>query len=139
MEKNFTNFTIEELKILINSMFQDSSSKSSKITFDKEKEKIIFSTQDYILTLKKNNDEVKISQELFSAFEKAKQNRFIEPFLSEGNIIHLTEKFNNEKSLIKALNFAYKKINREFKNFTYLEKTLKMAMGNEDKKLIVID
>lgn len=128
-------FTPEELKFLIiNSILENP---NSKITFSEEK--IVLSTPDYILSLKKNDDEVKISRELFSAFEKAKHNRYIEPFLSEGNIIYLAEKFSNEEKLIKALNFVYKKINKEFKNFSYLEKMLKMAIGSENKKLIVIE
>lgn len=128
-------FTPEELKFLIiNSILENP---NSKITFSEEK--IVLSTPDYILSLKKNDDEVKISHELFSAFEKAKRNRYIEPFLSEGNIIYLAEKFSNEEKLIKALNFVYKKINKEFKNFSYLEKMLKMAIGSENKKLIVIE
>jgi len=87
----------------------------------------------------KNNQsiiEIKISEKLNKALEKAKKNRFIQPLLSISNIEKLVNKYT-EKQLIKGLNFSYKEITYEIKSITYLEKTIDTGIENSKKKIVV--
>lgn len=82
--------------------------------------------------------EIEISEELQKAFEKASHNRFIQPFLTEDNKAELIEFFEDEKILIKGLIYAYKKIDKEFKRFSYLIKTITTGAEQQTKTIKVV-
>lgn len=92
-------------------------------------------------TKKKNiniNDlEIKISDTLDQAFEKASNNRYIKPFLTQENKVELIETFKDQKVLAKGLYFAYKTIDREFTKLSYLIKTITTGATQQTKTLKV--
>lgn len=81
--------------------------------------------------------EIVISDELNRAFKKAEQNRFIKPFLTDDNKAELIEVFEDEKSLIKGLNYAYKTIQKDFKRLSYLIKTITTGIATQEKVIKV--
>ena len=80
--------------------------------------------------------EVKISEKLSKAIEKAKKNRFIEKLFTEENIEKLISKFE-EPVLIKGLNACYKDIQKDVKSLNYLIKAIETAAGKKTKKIVV--
>ena len=80
--------------------------------------------------------EVKISEKLSKAIEKAKKNRFIEKLFTDENIEKLISKFE-EDILIKGLNACYKDIQKEVKSLNYLIKAIETAAGKKTKKIVV--
>lgn len=78
--------------------------------------------------------EIKISENLNKAIEKAKKNRFILPLFTNENVEKLINQFE-EEVLIKGLNKAYKEIQQEIKSINYLIKTIESSLDN--KKIIV--
>lgn len=81
--------------------------------------------------------EIEISDELNRAFKKAEQNRFIKPFLTDDNKAELVEVFEDEKALIKGLNYAYKTIQKDFKRLSYLIKTITTGIATQEKVIKV--
>ena len=82
--------------------------------------------------------EIKISEELQKAFEKASHNRFIQPFLTDNAKADLIEIFEDEKVLIKGLIYAYKKIDKEIKRLSYLIKVIKTGAEQQTKVIKVV-
>lgn len=80
--------------------------------------------------------EVKISEKLNKAIEKAKKNRFIEKLFTDENIEKLISKFE-ESVLIKGLNACYKDIQKDVKSLNYLIKAIETAAGKKTKKIVV--
>lgn len=80
--------------------------------------------------------EVKISEKLNKAIEKAKKNRFIEKLFTDENIEKLISKFE-EPVLIKGLNACYKDIQKDVKSLNYLIKAIETAAGKKTKKIVV--
>lgn len=78
---------------------------------------------------------VEISEELTKAFEKASQNRYIQPFLTEKGKSDLLEAFGNEEALIRGLHFAYKTIKKEFKSLAYLTRVIET--GAKEQKVVI--
>ena len=79
-------------------------------------------------------EEILISPALSNSIEKAKQNRFVKPYLSDEYIKKLSELYSEEE-LIHGLKFAYKKIEKEFKTLRYLIKTIETSL--EKKETII--
>ncbi len=80
--------------------------------------------------------EIKISEKLSKAIEKAKKNRFIEKLFTDENIEKLIDKFE-EPVLIKGLNACYKDIQKDVKSLNYLIKAIETAAGKKTKKIVV--
>ena len=80
--------------------------------------------------------EIKISEKLSKAIEKAKKNRFIEKLFTDENIEKLIDKFE-EQVLIKGLNACYKDIQKDVKSLNYLIKAIETAAGKKTKKIVV--
>lgn len=80
--------------------------------------------------------EVKISEKLSKAIEKAKKNRFIEKLFTDENIEKLISKFE-EPVLIKGLSACYKDIQKDVKSLNYLIKAIETAAGKKTKKIVV--
>lgn len=80
--------------------------------------------------------EIKISEKLNKAIEKAKKNRFIEKLFTDENIEKLLSKFE-EDTLIKGLNACYKDIQKDVKSLNYLIKAIETAAGKKTKKIVV--
>lgn len=78
--------------------------------------------------------EIKISEKLSKAIEKAKKNRFIVSLFTNENIEKLINQFD-EEMLVKGLNKAYKEIQQEIKSINYLIKTIESSLDN--KKIII--
>lgn len=81
-------------------------------------------------------EEIKISEKLSKAIEKAKKNRFIEKLFTDENIEKLLNKFE-EDTLIKGLNACYKDIQKDVKSLNYLIKAIETAAGKKTKKIVV--
>lgn len=81
-------------------------------------------------------EEIKISEKLSKAIEKAKKNRFIEKLFTDENIEKLISKFE-ENTLIKGLNACYKDIQKDVKSLNYLIKAIETAAGKKTKKIVV--
>ena len=79
---------------------------------------------------------IHISEKLNRAIEKAKQNRFIKPLLTEKNIVELMHIFT-EDQLIKGLNHAYKEVKQEIKYLSYLVKAIETGAGKQESKIVV--
>lgn len=90
------------------------------------------------VTAKIDDKVIEISENLNKVIEKAKRNRFIEPLLTEKNIIKLISKFTNEEQLIKGLNHAYKEIKQEVKTLAYLIKTINSGIEKWADKIKVV-
>ncbi len=80
--------------------------------------------------------QIKISEKLSKAIEKAKKNRFIEKLFTDENIEKLVNKFE-EAALIKGLNACYKDIQKDVKSLNYLIKAIETAAGKKTKKIVV--
>jgi plasmid replication initiation protein len=80
--------------------------------------------------------QIKISEKLSKAIEKAKKNRFIEKLFTDENIEKLLSKFE-EDTLIKGLNACYKDIQKDVKSLNYLIKAIETAAGKKTKKIVV--
>ncbi|MHD0319083.1 replication initiation protein [Fusobacterium sp. THCT1E2] len=80
--------------------------------------------------------EVKISEKLNKAIEKAKKNRFIANLFTDENIEKLISKFE-EPVLIKGLSACYKDIQKDVKSLNYLIKAIETAAGKKTKKIVV--
>lgn len=80
--------------------------------------------------------EIKISEELNKAIEKAKKNRFIQPFLTVDNLEKLIKKYTEEE-LVKGLNIAQKNIVQEIKSLNYIIKIIDNSLEEANKKIVV--
>ncbi len=80
--------------------------------------------------------QIKISEKLSKAIEKAKKNRFIEKLFTDENIEKLLNKFE-EDILIKGLNDCYKDIQKDIKSLNYLIKAIEISAGKKTKKIVV--
>lgn len=128
LPKHFYNLKIEKIK---------TGRKVTSIKFTWESKKAV---KDEILDLNEENNEVieiKISEELNKAIEKAKKNRFIKNLLTIDNIELLLEMFE-ENDLVKGLIWAYKEISHDIISLNYLVKTIKTGATKKEKKLVVI-
>lgn len=81
--------------------------------------------------------EIKISEELNKAIEKAKKNRYIENLLTIDNIELLLSVFE-ENNLVKGLIWAYKEITHDITSLNYLVKTIRTGATKKEKKLVVV-
>ncbi|MEG9320158.1 replication initiation protein [Fusobacterium varium] len=80
--------------------------------------------------------QIKISEKLDKAIQKAKKNRFIVNLFTDENIEKLLNKFD-ENILIKGLNACYKDIQKDVKSLNYLIKAIETAAGKKTKKIVV--
>lgn len=80
--------------------------------------------------------EVKISYELEKKINQAKKSRFIQPHLTLANIDILVKKYGDD-NLISGLDYARKKIHKEFKYLSYLEKSIETGIEGSNIKLVV--
>ncbi|WP_462350948.1 replication initiation protein [Fusobacterium varium] len=80
--------------------------------------------------------QIKISEKLDKAIQKAKKNRFIANLFTDENIEKLLNKFE-ENTLIKGLNACYKDIQKDVKSLNYLIKAIETAAGKKTKKIVV--
>lgn len=80
--------------------------------------------------------QIKISEKLDKAIQKAKKNRFIVNLFTDENIEKLLNKFD-ENTLIKGLNACYKDIQKDVKSLNYLIKAIETVAGKKTKKIVV--
>lgn len=80
--------------------------------------------------------EIEISEQLNKAIEKAKNNRFIEKFLTLDNIEILTHMFP-ENDLVKGLIWAYKEVKQDISTLNYLIKTIRTGAEKKEIKIKV--
>ncbi|MDU1912644.1 replication initiation protein [Fusobacterium sp.] len=78
---------------------------------------------EYLKNIEKEVVEIVISEELSEVIEKVKKNRYIAPFLNNGNIEELLNNFD-EKSLIIGLNCCNRTIKKEITSINYLIKAI---------------
>lgn len=88
------------------------------------------------IDIEETQEEIKISEKLNKAIEKAKKNRFIANLFTDENIEKLISKFE-EPVLIKGLNACYKDIQKDVKSLNYLIKAIETAAGKKTKKIVV--
>ena len=88
------------------------------------------------IDIEETQEEIKISEKLNKAIEKAKKNRFIANLFTDENIEKLISKFE-EPALIKGLNACYKDIQKDVKSLNYLIKAIETAAGKKTKKIVV--
>ncbi|BBA53308.1 plasmid replication initiation protein (plasmid) [Fusobacterium varium] len=88
------------------------------------------------IDIEETQEEIKISEKLNKAIEKAKKNRFITNLFTDENIEKLLNRFE-ENTLIKGLNACYKDIQKDIKSLNYLIKAIETAAGKKTKKIVV--
>lgn len=128
LPKYFYNLKVEKIK---------TGRRVTSLKFTWENKKLV---KDEILDLSEEENEiveVKISEELNKAIEKAKKNRYIEKFLNIDNIEILLDMFE-ENDLIKGLIWAYKEVKQEITSLNYLVKTIKTGITKKERKLVVV-
>ena len=93
---------------------------------------------EYLKTREQEVVEIVISEELSEVIEKVKKNRFIAPFLNNGNIEELLNNFD-EKSLIIGLNCCNRTIKKEITSINYLIKAIESEClkKSTEKKVVV--
>ncbi|BBA53231.1 plasmid replication initiation protein (plasmid) [Fusobacterium varium] len=118
LKKYFLNLKVEKIKAGV---------KVTALKFTWEGKKEVIEAEEV---------EIKISEKLSKAIEKAKKNRFIANLFTDENIEKLLNKFE-ENTLIKGLNACYKDIQKDVKSLNYLIKAIETAAGKKTKKIVV--
>lgn len=118
LKKYFLNLKVEKIKTGV---------KVAALKFTWEGKKEVIEAEEV---------EIKISEKLSKAIEKAKKNRFIVNLFTDENIEKLLNKFE-ENTLIKGLNACYKDIQKEVKSLNYLIKAIETAATKKTKKIVV--